>query len=335
MITTATNSPLHKLLSSIGNETLQPQPDFQRRLVWTNKDKLAFISTVLSGYPFPEIYIASDSLDTKTGASKEILVDGQQRITTLYEYFKASHTLKLSKDIRAYEELTEKEKKEFLEYTVVVRHLGAMPTEEIKLIFQKINSTSYGLNAMEIRNARYAGEFIELCEVMANDKFFEDHRVFTGADCKRMKDIEYCAGIISTLLSNYFDRDKEVEKFLSLYNDEFNAKQDVLLGIQKTFLFLNQLNISHSSRLYNKADFFSVFIELYRALIDQNKNLAIDAVRTSLDSFFTDVDRVPKGEPVENADAVAYYKAVLEGSNSRTSRILRGKALSNLLSRSN
>ena len=95
MDTTASNRRLRVLLTAIGNGTLVPQPDFQRRLVWINKDKVEFIKTVLEGYPFPEIYIAAGSVDTKTGEGAEVLVDGQQRITTLFQYFKGSSDLRL------------------------------------------------------------------------------------------------------------------------------------------------------------------------------------------------------------------------------------------------
>ncbi len=95
MDTSASNRRLRVLLTAIGNNTLIPQPDFQRRLVWTNKDKVEFIKTVLEGYPFPEIYIAAGKVDPKTGEGAEVLVDGQQRLTTLYQYFKGSPDIKL------------------------------------------------------------------------------------------------------------------------------------------------------------------------------------------------------------------------------------------------
>lgn len=63
MDTSASNRRLRTLLVAIGNDTLIPQPDFQRRLVWTNKDKIEFIITVLEGYPFPEVYIAAGKVD--------------------------------------------------------------------------------------------------------------------------------------------------------------------------------------------------------------------------------------------------------------------------------
>lgn len=86
MNTSATNRRLRVLLTAISKEILVPQPEFQRRLVWSNKDKVEFVKTVLEGYPFPEIYIAAGNVDPKTGEGCELLVDGQQRITTLYQY---------------------------------------------------------------------------------------------------------------------------------------------------------------------------------------------------------------------------------------------------------
>ena len=66
MKTDATNSRLGDLLVDIKNEKLIPQPDFQRRLVWSNKDKVNFIRTVLQDYPFPEIYIAYGNVNPDT-----------------------------------------------------------------------------------------------------------------------------------------------------------------------------------------------------------------------------------------------------------------------------
>jgi uncharacterized protein with ParB-like and HNH nuclease domain len=65
-------------------ESLCPRPEFQRRLVWNNKDRVAFIETVVLGYPFPEIYVAAGDVNVESGEANEMLVDGQQRITTLH-----------------------------------------------------------------------------------------------------------------------------------------------------------------------------------------------------------------------------------------------------------
>src|SRR5437764_10527325 len=156
MRTSATNRKIRVLLTAIGNGTLIPRPEFQRRLVWSNKDKIAFVQTVLEGYPFPEIYIAAGTVNPETGEGKEMLVDGQQRITTLYQYFKGSDDLQLGREVLPYTELDQEQKLAFLEYETVVRDLGKLEIADIKRIFERINSANYALNAMEIHNARYA-----------------------------------------------------------------------------------------------------------------------------------------------------------------------------------
>ena len=46
MKTTATNRKVRELLTQLREGILIPRPDFQRRLVWNNKDKSAFLGTV-------------------------------------------------------------------------------------------------------------------------------------------------------------------------------------------------------------------------------------------------------------------------------------------------
>lgn len=163
MKTSGTNRRLRLLLSAIKDGSLIPRPDFQRRLVWTNKHKEEFIRTVLQQYPFPEIYIAAGDVDTETGKGTELLVDGQQRLTTLLQYFSGSSDLRLG-TLCPYNGLSQDDKIQFLEYEVVVRDLGKKSIEDIKEVFKRINSTKYSLNAMEIHNARFDGALKQFAE---------------------------------------------------------------------------------------------------------------------------------------------------------------------------
>ena len=98
----------------------------------------------------PEIYVAAGAVNTDTGEGTELLVDGQQRVTTLKQYFEDSPDLKWSKEVPPYSQLGETQKTaNFLEYQVVVRDLGNISIAEIKQVFERINSTNYALNVME------------------------------------------------------------------------------------------------------------------------------------------------------------------------------------------
>lgn len=328
MDTSASNRRLRVLLTGISNQNLIPQPDFQRRLVWTNKDKVEFIRTVLEGFPFPEIYIAAGKVDPKTGEGSEMLVDGQQRITTLFQYFKDSNPdLKLPKDIKKYKDLEEDLQINFLEYKVVVRDLGNMPLEEIKKVFRRINSTSYSLNAMEIHNARYDGEFKKFAESLSALDFFNENRVFTSTDIKRMNDVRYCSGLIATIMSTYFTRDQDLEEYLSRYNEDFPLKDTLEKSCNQVFTFINRMNFSKDSRAFKKADFFTLFVELYCALITDKLSLNVSKVRQNLDDFYKKVEIAAQQNTTQDTDALTYYKAALQASNDRVSRISRGKII--------
>lgn len=331
MDTSASNRRLRVLLTAIGNGTLVPQPDFQRRLVWINKDKVEFIRTILEGYPFPEIYIAAGKVDTKTGEGAEVLVDGQQRITTLYQYFKGSPDLRLPADLPPYDKLAEGIQIEFLEYKVVVRDLGNMPIDQIKQVFQRINSTSYGLNAMEIHNARYGGEFKALAEQISLVDFFENHRIFTSTDIKRMNDVMYCSGLVATIMSTYFNRDGEIESYLERFNEIFPERGMVFDQVMVVLTFISRLNFPPKSRIYKKADFFTLFVETHNLIVKSGVDLSVPQVRKELDLFFARVDLVSSGSAEDDEDAERYYKAALQASNDRGNRIVRGELINKIL----
>ena len=331
----ATNRRIRDLLRAIQREDLIPQPEFQRRLVWSNRHKSAFIDTVLRGYPFPEIYVAAGEVNTDTGEGTEMLVDGQQRVTTLQQYFEGSPDLKLSKEVAPYSELGNKEKKNFLEYQVVVRDLGNISIDEIKQVFERINSTNYALNAMEIHNARFDGELKQLAEELAQHDFFDEHRVFRTNEIRRMNDTSFTLSLIITVMSTYFHRDNEFESYLQQYNDEFEKKEQLNEGFSKIFEFIDKCELPQISGAWrNKAHLFTLLVEMYRVLIKENKSLASTEVGKRLRHFYTLVDRLgPSEEGIKKEDSriVEYNAATLQGTNDRRNRIIRGKILQDVI----
>ena len=173
--------------------------------------KVAFLQTVLGGLPFPEIFTAAGDVDPDTGDGTELIVDGQQRITTLYQYFTASKDLQLGNDIPPYAKLDQDEKLKFLEYEVVVRDLGPLTEEQTRDIFYRINSTKYSLNAMEVNNSRFDGALKRFAEEVAANDFFQapGHPIFTSLDGRRMNDTRFALTLIISLMSGYFNRDDE------------------------------------------------------------------------------------------------------------------------------
>ena len=333
MKTTATNKKIREILTDIRSGKLVPRPEFQRRLVWSNKHKNAFIQTVLMDYPFPEIYIAIGDVDTATGEGKEMLVDGQQRVTTLYQYFTASKDLRLEQGIRPYANLMEEEKRRFLNYDVVVRDLGNVSMPEIIEVFRRINSTRYALNAMEIHNARFEGEFKQFGDELAAHPFFERHRVFYTSEIKRMHDTRYTLTIVATVMAGYFNRDDDLESFLIRYNDEFPEREDLRDQLNKTFEFVEACRFPDTSRAWKKTDLFTLLVEIYNALFADRLKVNADAAGAKLEAFYTSVDRIG-ADVLKDVNIERYYLATVQASNDKSSRITRGEIVQTLLKES-
>lgn len=330
MKTSATNRRIHQLLTAIAEKKLNPRPDFQRRLVWTNEDKVSFINTVLRGLPFPEIYVCAGSLDPDTGQATEYLVDGQQRITTLYQYFKGTPGLRLG-DLRRYADLSTAEKEAFLEYEVVVRDLGKHPLSEIREIFELINSANYALNSIEIKNARYAGEFKKFAENFSKRPEFKKWKIFNAGDVRRMQDVRYCLVLLATLLSTYFNRDEDIEEYLSRYNDYFPGSEELDAQISECLAFVDTLGLPEKSRAFRKTDLFSLLVEIHRAKFKRHVVLGSVSVAERLEAFFAQVDRVAATNTTESMPALVYYRSTVRAAIDKANRYRRGEILQSIL----
>lgn len=62
-------------------------PDYQRKYIWDEKNKVLFIESVLLGFPIPFMFMA----DTDDGRLE--IIDGAQRIQTINEFFQNKLTL--------------------------------------------------------------------------------------------------------------------------------------------------------------------------------------------------------------------------------------------------
>lgn len=331
MQTSATNKRIRELLKGLREKSIIPNPHFQRRLVWSNAHKIAFLETVLQGLPFPEIFMAAGSVDPDSGEGNELIVDGQQRITTLNQYFIASPDLKIPNGrIPAYKNLSDDEKRKFLEYQIVVRDLGQLTEDQTRDMFQRINSTRYALNAMEVNNSRFDGALKRFAEDISNEAFFQENAVFTALDGRRMNDIRFTLTLIISMLSGYFNRDDEHELYLEQYNDDFPEVLQIERRFRATAKFLDSCKFPAKSRIWQKADLLTVLVETDRALHLDSLHVTPTKVGRELTTFFNEVDEVTRSAN-HSEDAGEYYRRVRSGVNDRISRISRGGLISERL----
>ena len=186
------NKKISELYKRVKEETLILQPDFQRKLVWSSKHKEAFIDTILKGMPFPEIYIAQSGIDIQKIETQEVVVDGQQRLSTIIQYIDEADDSKIfGKTISKFKDLDAQDKKDFLNYNVVIRDLEDVTPELIREVFRRINQTKFSLEQIEIQNAIYDGEFISTAKDILESVEVDHLPIFSDSEISRMSDLHF------------------------------------------------------------------------------------------------------------------------------------------------
>ncbi|MEO6285479.1 MAG: DUF262 domain-containing protein [Dyadobacter sp.] len=327
MRTAPNNKKIRELITMVKDGKIIPRPEFQRRLVWSREDKNKFIDTILRGYPFPEIYLADGDVNLDTGEGTQLLVDGLQRVNTIFQYFNGDKDLKLI-SVPNYLDLEKDAKQSFLQYDVAVRDLGAVSKEEIVEVFRRLNATKYSLLDIEISNAVYAGALKIFVERFSGNSFFEKHRLFNSADYKRMGDLRYCLTIVATLMIGYFNRDESFEDLLERFNDDFPDAGMIENRIQLVIDFIEECGFDANSRIWRKADMFTLFIELDVALNIKGMSLQPGEIVERIDEFMRGINSQMNGTSLAQA---VYYKAALQATNDRLNRVRRGVVVGGLI----
>ncbi len=343
-----------ELYNKIDSEILDTSPDFQRKLVWKKQHKYSFIDTILMNYPFPEVYIASSEMDVENLISKEIVVDGKQRLTTIVDYIKGINDFESQNKVKRFDELELDQKRDFLNYLVTVKDLKDMQMDNIKEIFQRINSTEYSLNTIEKTNAQFGdGEFAVFCKQIVDSDyrptkddtdiildvnikkelnvFFKVNNVFSENDLSRMFDVQYAMLIISSFLEgDYYGRSSKVNEYFEKYNSEFKIYEAPLSYLLNSIRIINQLGFSEFSYWFNKANLFTLIIELGKTkaveLDLQKLETLLLEIETKVDLYFSDDESLNISD-----DEKKYFEVARQGSHEKASRIHRGKVISKLI----
>lgn len=327
---------VRKLIREVEEGRLEVKAFFQRRLVWTTRDKEFFIDTVLQGYPCPEIFVATTSIEKKSLKFRTWLVDGQQRVTTLVDYFKGN--LK-PKDGKAFDDLDEAAQERFLGYEVAVRDLGAVTDDQIREIFRRINSTDYALKSMEMLNAMYSGEYKAFCETLSRHTFFREHKVFPEAYVKRMYDVTFCVILVTTLLADYYRRDERNAEYLERYNDAFPQQDEINKQLDQVFAFVDACGFDEKSRVWGQTDLLTLLVELHSILVIHKLPLDAIAVGQRLRIFYNHVNDLYRGKrlpdetqvPSGQEEVFKYLKAATKASNDKYARVARAEVISGLI----
>lgn len=328
----ATNKKLLDIFNMMKDGSLILRPRFQRKLVWNDKHKENFIQTILMGLPFPEIYLCDGEIDLESQKLTTLVVDGQQRLSTIYQYVTGSKNFAV-KGIEKFADLTPEKKKDFFAYQIVVRDLGDINEATIKEIFRRINSVQYALNAVEIENALYEGEFISAAKkLVQQDRVVRNlFDVFSEAEFSRMKDIEFMLLAMSTVEENgYFSGNSMVDTYIKDFDSVYPNRHSMENNIRQVFKLISDCQLKPDSLWFRKSSFFTLVVELLK--YQKSKGFLLNAASVSiLLSQFEERVYASKTFDITKDRFAEYYYYTFQGTNGKTGRGVRGKLLAEYL----
>src|SRR5437870_774607 len=180
-------------------------PPYQRRSVWTPKDRRFFLDTVFRGYPCPPIFLHKVAgTDEKTTYA---VVDGKQRLQTIFKFVDGE--IALAEDFgdtrynsKKWGDLGSAERQILWDYVIPVEFLSFDPgdTRAVDQAFDRLNRNMRKLEAQELRHARWDGWFILLVEQECEDPAWRKLGVVTNARSKRMKDAQFMSELALVII---------------------------------------------------------------------------------------------------------------------------------------
>lgn len=187
-------------------------PSFQRRPVWRPAAKSYLIDTIVRGLPVPLIFVR-ERLDLKSQKTIREVVDGQQRLRTVFSYIDPK-SLKDYSEERDQFDVLERHNPDIastrfgrLDVEVQKAVLGyefgthVLPpgTEDrdVLMIFARLNSTGVRLNGQELRNAEYFGELKKLMYQLAYQQLerWRTWGIFSEDSIARMEEVEFVSDV--------------------------------------------------------------------------------------------------------------------------------------------
>lgn len=196
-----------------GNGQLDLDPSYQRRSVWSPKDRRFFLDTIFRGYPSPSIFLHKEL--GENGKHIHHVVDGKQRLQTILKF--VNNELAIDKhfgdsllDGKKWKHLDNDTKRKFWDYVIPVEFIKIVEGTVVNEVFDRLNRYSRNLTAQELRHAKYDGWFIGVAEHESEEQFWKDVGVVTTSRAKRMRDVQFISELLMVLLENDisgFDQD--------------------------------------------------------------------------------------------------------------------------------
>jgi hypothetical protein len=86
--------------------------------------------------------------------------------------------------------------------------------------------------------------------------------VFSHYESQRKVPLMFVLNVMSTVLGGYYNRNTKVKEYLEIHNDEFERAEDIIDQMNSIGSFIADMRLPESSIWWNKANFFTMSVEL-------------------------------------------------------------------------
>lgn len=238
--------PVDSLMKRIQDKVIFIPP-FQRQFVWNINEASKFIESLILGLPVPGIFLSKEK-----ESNRLLVVDGQQRLMSLYYFYRGyfhSTPFKLQNvqdDLlgRTYNTLKTPDRirldDSIIHATIVRQDEPDEDESSVYQIFERLNSGGRDLKPQEIRACIYYGEFNELLNQLVHTHSWR--AIFGKKPDIRLKEEE----LILRFFSLFYDREnyqKPLKGFLNSYMSknqhlEITSKEELTHLFESTFDFI-------------------------------------------------------------------------------------------------
>lgn len=238
-------------------------PDYQREYVWKAHQQSRLIESILLKIPLPTFYIDAKSDE------EWIVIDGLQRITTIYNFYKGRFSLSnleyLNDELQGitfkdFEEKAELKKylRRFNETELLMYLIKPGTPKEVALnIFGRINTLGSPLSQQELRHALYQGKSTQLLDELSKlPSFIKALTQQSLRRMTRMSDKELILRLLAVQVQGLQKYDGSLSTYLSKTLGLINDMNDNEIYILKDF-FDNAMR--KSSLVFDNLAFRKIF----------------------------------------------------------------------------
>ncbi|MCO5383228.1 MAG: DUF262 domain-containing protein [Methanosarcina barkeri] len=299
---------LETLVKKIDNKLIKLDPGYQRRHRWNIETSSRLIESLILNIPIPLIYLSIDvDVDVESEESRYSIIDGQQRLTAICDFFNNKYSLKglqclnLLNDFK-YQDLPSFLNRRLEERTIKCLRIDSTLDSKVKIdIFERLNSGSVVLVAQELRNAVCRGPFNELCKNLSENSNFRkllqinENELEQNSKVQKMEDVELVLRFYALINNKYKEfkksKDFRFRDFLTEQLDNGNAiDEKALKDFEYSFSKTMQVIIENFGPIafakykfennkftiqskFNAAVYDSLAIGIYSEVISKNRTI--------------------------------------------------------------